>query len=497
VRRRVADAAGGILGLQRAAGNRAVAAILSREADMSKAPVADTRVDELFAAIESENRDRVFECAHADHPYLTQVATDYQTRHHVTIEEHLKAKLQRIDVVRALSYLRFGELRVADKLTIAVADTGFDMDALRRLLPQVRATSLAVVEQVMTQEHVPLGVLDAASPYTLPYGQPSLLAGILEAKWFKKDATKVEYLALLAYGEYRQADKVMAALMGATIDTAAIRRLVEKAPDRAALLAEFNASWGKDPGFDLISRLAGSGGASFATDADSMKTLDNKDLFLAVFLLRGKGGLLDRMKIATKGWDDLSILWDYLQDLPPAQRKAVRESEATGADYERREGGGRGDQGPRGDRGHHRTDRFAGRGRSDHVPHRRRRLPRPRGAGADIRGRRGARRGWGDRQRRLADRRQQRRQGRPVRRDRRRGPCRVPRRDSRRDGHRPRPGGRARDRLRGVQGGDGGDDAQGGGGRVERAAAPAADGRERDPGRRQRRALGRGAGGRE
>ena len=332
-------------GLQASAGNRALAAMLGDGAVIQREDTPDPakeRVRHLRSAIVDRSLPPgvgnvwptgFYDWLNKQSTRHADLESAYKTEHTSDPNKDMVDKLG-VDIgVRASSYLRFGSLRLADKLLFALHGTDFDLETMRRVLAKPAAGGAASTdtfgkaEKIFASEfkdHFPV-----AKSMSLPNGQSSLIAGILDSKTLQWKRTGYELRALMAFGEFRLVDQLAAELEapGLTVAWDKVLPLVDKAPDKAALKGDYKTSYNKD--------LAAEVGMFSPDDPADLGLLDNKHKYLAaVVLAKGWVSLNERLRVAVKFKDDLSVVWNYLEVATPAEKKQLREEKLDPATME-------------------------------------------------------------------------------------------------------------------------------------------------------------------
>jgi hypothetical protein len=222
------------------------------------------------------------------------------------------------DAARLRAYLRRGSLRTADKIYIAVVETGTDNETLFRLLPQAQASGGGVSRDFAEDYGT-----DFPDNGKLLDGRPDRIAGVLgeDSGVFNSGELSgsdwVKGMALLTYGRMRAADTLRAALK-ATVSTdgsvdAALHEAAKSAGSGPAAMEtvakEYEASYKSKLSADIEERLGKS--------SDVAKR--------AALLLAGKWGAKERIKIAVTGLGtDWKEIWSALQDATPAELVTLR-----------------------------------------------------------------------------------------------------------------------------------------------------------------------------
>ncbi|TCO59805.1 hypothetical protein [Actinocrispum wychmicini] len=326
----------GLLALQTTAGNQAVgrALMVRREPNQSTVPADPNADPPQLARVKKLNEyikydpsgprepgaggERLFDFIHQNRSHTAEMEADYQKEFSTTVKADLFGRGVP-DGVRGWAYWRFGELRPADKLFFTLYGTDFDLETMRRVLLGMKdkteeADAIFVSEY---QEH-----FAGITAITLPNKKTSLIAGILDSKWLKKKATSIEINALLAFGEFRPVDQMDAAMHTGTVsaDWEGVLGVVQKTSDKPGLCKDFETYYPGDYAFWLGMSFPGD-----ATDVTDLSLLNNKHEFLARMLLtKGEIGLNERVKLALKFKDDMSIVYNWIMGMSPEEKKTVR-----------------------------------------------------------------------------------------------------------------------------------------------------------------------------
>ena len=215
------------------------------------------------------------------------------------------------DAARVYAYLRFGSLRLADKLFIAGIGAGTDEETIYRLLPAIR-TSLGETATAFADSYSKNGGTAYGAEYTtdatLPDGQSNKIAGFLDDELSGGDQIKAN--ALLAYGELRPVDEVEIALRATHIGQgdimAALDKVHHSAPDgqKPQAEAQYNQSYHRELR-PLLSAELGEAGRNFAR---------------ARMILDGDFTPVNRIRIACEAWVvDTAQIFEALGDATAAQ----------------------------------------------------------------------------------------------------------------------------------------------------------------------------------
>jgi hypothetical protein len=199
------------------------------------------------------------------------------------------------DRIRARSYLKYGTLRLADKIYFAVEGAGTDEDTLYRLLPQVKAN----LAQVDTDFAADYGE-DFSEDGNLPNGQMSRIAGVLEDQLSDWELDKAK--ALLVYGELRPVDEIRIATNRWGTDEDMLLEALEKS-DKNTVRQDYQASYGESLDEVIDSELSG--------DAQERAELT----------LAGKYTAFEKIRIAVEGWGtDEPAIFDAINKADPTER---------------------------------------------------------------------------------------------------------------------------------------------------------------------------------
>jgi hypothetical protein len=163
------------------------------------------------------------------------------------------------DAARVYAYLRFGQLRLADKLFFAGIDAGTDKETIWRLLPAVKK-DMVKTNQEFTDSYSKDGPGAFGAHYTkdakLPDGVSNKLAGFL-AEEADDEAERVKFNALLVYGELRPVDEIKIAIESVHLFTGDIMAGLDKLAKKTApntkpdAVAAYKASYDQDLGQQL------------------------------------------------------------------------------------------------------------------------------------------------------------------------------------------------------------------------------------------------------
>jgi hypothetical protein len=323
--RRLTPAA--VLELQRTAGNAAAQRYIARQPPPAAAPAgapaadagspADTAVPEMILG--DGGREKAFGACQAAHGQWDAAANGFEAlkRPEPTLGYAAAAHLGEADGARAYAYLKYGTLRLADKLFIAGIGAGTDNETIWRLLPAVR-TSYTQSEQDFVDAYTKQGRDAYGAYYTgvgeLLDGSKSYLADFLDDEFDGADLAKA--MALLTYGEVRPVDGIHIALSSVHMLSTSIMAAVEKAGREApanskGLLERQYLETYKQP---LRDRLRGELGEASA------------DFKRAQLVLDGDFTAKNRIKIACEGLGtDEDEVWKALQDAPDTELDGLRE----------------------------------------------------------------------------------------------------------------------------------------------------------------------------
>ena len=218
------------------------------------------------------------------------------------------------DAARVYAYLRYGALRLADKLFIAGIGLGTDKESIFRLLPAVNAdladTTTKFFNSYGTTGGDSFGV-EYESEAPLLTGQMNRIAGFLTEELSGADLVKA--LALVSYGDLRPIDEIQIALVSLVPSNESIMKALEK----VRVAAEGRKSTAETDfencyRSNLRSSLRGH--------------LGDRDMQRAQLILDGNFTPYNRIKIACQAWVvDTSMIWDALDDATNDERKALKE----------------------------------------------------------------------------------------------------------------------------------------------------------------------------
>ena len=247
-----------LLALQRTGGNTATRALISRRpGDPETVPQKIVRLLKAARADHvNESRDTFLRACMEGSGQLDAVETEWKKDNSMTFLQAAGGLAKSTaDGARAYAYLKFGSLRLADKLFIASIDAGTDNATIRRLLPQVKA-ELTKVDAEFHDSYAIAGQ-GAFGPHylktaDLPNGvKSSSIAGLLDEE-ADTPAESIEFRAMLVYGKPRPVDKVKIALESIRLTAgdvmAALEGVVKEAPPGATteLAAAYKASYTED-----------------------------------------------------------------------------------------------------------------------------------------------------------------------------------------------------------------------------------------------------------
>jgi hypothetical protein len=212
------------------------------------------------------------------------------------------------DAVRVYAYLRYGRLRLADKLFIAGIDAGTDEDTIWRLLPQVR-TQLSIVDVELAQSYGSESDTAFSDDYDddepLLDGTPSRVAGLIDDEM---DGTEwVKSMALLTYGVLRPADDIEIARLTLNADgvMAGMERAHRETPAGTKPTVEFQYLQAYKRELRNILWALG---------------INSKPYRRAQMILDGDFTPLNRIRLACEGVGvDRDDVWAALKDATPQQ----------------------------------------------------------------------------------------------------------------------------------------------------------------------------------
>jgi hypothetical protein len=212
------------------------------------------------------------------------------------------------DGARVYAYLRFGELRLADKLFFAGIDAGTDKETIWRLLPAVNQ-SLAKTDSDFTESYSKSGGTAFGEHYTktakLPDGKTdNHIAGFLKEE-ADTPAEAVKFSALVAFGKLRPVDEIKMAIESvhllATDIMAALDLVAKETPPgtKPEVEALYKASYDED----LLTRLK----PQLGEQSDNFKKADK--------ILKGEWTPKNRILWACEGvGTNMKEIWAALDD---------------------------------------------------------------------------------------------------------------------------------------------------------------------------------------
>ncbi|ONI76077.1 hypothetical protein ALI144C_35860 [Actinosynnema sp. ALI-1.44] len=310
---------GELLRLQAFAGNQAVARMvgggsLAVQRDPGTATAADATVDTVVRLLrEFGDREATLRaCLAAGRRWDDVQRAWEQTRDPRSLLDAARNMAQgNGDAARVYAYLRFGQLRLADKLFIAGIGGGTDEDTIWRLLPAVRS-SLSTVTQEFTDSYGKNDATSYGAEYTddapLLDGSPNRVAGLLDDEMDGADLIKS--MALLTYGELRPVDEVQIALRSVHVFHGDIMAALDKVhrgtPDgtKPPAEAQYQTSYRAD--------LRGILGAELGEASKNFRR--------ARLILDGQFTPLARIRMACEAWVvDTEEIFTALTEATPAQ----------------------------------------------------------------------------------------------------------------------------------------------------------------------------------
>jgi hypothetical protein len=313
-----ASDAHGLLRLQRLAGNQAVCsmqqpvAAVQRDADAAPGKLDEAAVD-LYGWLVA-NAPNV---EHALHTILLQkdqrdqLQKTYDTKFKRSLVEDLKA-LGGDDTIRARCYLKFGTLRPADKIYIAIHGKLTDDTTVMRVVRDIahdRATSETAFAETYGTEYSATAVL--------PNGESSRIDGALMAEMMSATfATRFKVEAILAFGAPRAADEVKIATVGPTNDADLLFAALQR-EETGKLRKDFEASY-KEPLRDYLSRET-----SLHTKKRAMMLVSQEG---DPDYVKPEDRLIETVRIAISGYTtaDADFIFDAVQHATDAQLVAFR-----------------------------------------------------------------------------------------------------------------------------------------------------------------------------
>ena len=211
-----------VAGMQRGAGNVAVNRWIAG-AQLQRQPHADSpedppgKVARLLHAHDGSNasRDGILRACMEAATRYDDVVKAWKLVDQRNLLDAAKALGQgTADAARVYAYLRFGKLRLADKLFFAGIGAGTDKETVWRLLPQIRAQFTEVEGEFKSsygsEEATAFGN-EYKKDGTLIDGSPSRIAGFLDEE-ADDEVEETKFRVLLTYGEVRPVDEIYMAV---------------------------------------------------------------------------------------------------------------------------------------------------------------------------------------------------------------------------------------------------------------------------------------------
>jgi hypothetical protein len=255
------------------------------------------------------------------------------------------------DGARVYAYLKFGQLRLADKLFFASIGAGTDNATVIRLLPEIKP-HLDDVENDFSKSYS-CSTKDGGfgEHYTktskLPDGKENHLSALLDEE-ADGEAERVKFKALLAFGGLRPADEIKVAIESVHILAGGIMAGLEKAakntvpPAKPPVEAEYNASYKENLSDRLRGELGESDQAKAKMILDGTWTpknriksacegfgTDTKEIFAALDDARVGGGLADLQQEWKNGGEIRQwIDGEWLSDDNKKRIKTILEADA-------------------------------------------------------------------------------------------------------------------------------------------------------------------------
>jgi len=220
------------------------------------------------------------------------------------------------DAARVYAYLRFGRLRLADKLFLAGIGAFTDNETVFRLLPMIRS-QLSATEADFTQSYSRDGDdafgAEYTSTATLYDGTASAVAGFLDDEMSGADLIRAT--ALLTFGELRPVDEVQIAVRSVHILAGDIMAAMDKVhratPDGTKPPAENQYTQSYQANLrDVL-------GAELGDRSDNFRRVR--------MILDGDFTPLNRIRLACDAWVvDTAEIFTALTDATPAQLSELR-----------------------------------------------------------------------------------------------------------------------------------------------------------------------------
>jgi hypothetical protein len=302
-----------LIGLQRTAGNAAVTGLLAVQRDANAKPgdVSQAATDLYgWLVANAVNTERVLTTILLQKDNRESLKSTYQSTFKRSLDDDL-AKLGGHDTVRARCYLRYGTLRPADKIYIAINGAFTDTTTVKRVLPDIRANRVPAEK-------------DFADSYggeyptdeKLPNGETSRIGGALSKEMLSaRFSERFEAWAVLAFGTPRPADDIKIATVDGPTGVQAPRLFAAlQRDDIAKVRGDFATSYGQ-PLTDYLSKEL-----FLHTKARALMLVDDK--------IKPEDRLIETVRISTSGYTTAD--WDFISDAArsatPEQIKAFKEA---------------------------------------------------------------------------------------------------------------------------------------------------------------------------
>lgn len=287
-----------------------MSAAIQRDTDAAPGLI-DQAANDLYGWLVANavNKERVL------HTILLQKDANDQDKlrrtYDVKFKRSLEKDLERLggsETVRAQAYLKYGTLRSADKIYIAIHGALTDETTVVRVVASIGGQR-AQAEDDFRKDYGPKGY---ATDYVLPNGENSRIGGALMEEMLNATfATRFRTAAVLAYGKTRPADEVKIATVAGFNDQALLFNALQR-QDPKTLSAEFAASY-REPLVDYLTRET---------------SLHTKKRALMLLQEPNDERLIRTVEIATEGYTtaDADFIFDAVAHADEAQMKAFKKA---------------------------------------------------------------------------------------------------------------------------------------------------------------------------
>ncbi len=307
---------GHLLQLQASAGNAAVARMLARQRVPPPAGAPDPVKELVDRLLDWTKYEEIMRAALAAGGRWDDVQHEWAARKQsIPLLLHVRQKLSEGDAMRIYAYLRFGQLRLADKVAIAGAGPGADDETAHRILPAVHAalagTTADFTASYANEGDTAFGAV-AKQDGTLIDGAPNQIAGYLGAQMSGSALAKAR--VLLSRGSARPIDEVWIALEATVVRSgevmAALDKVAAAQPGDLTIQTQFRQTY---HGQELLHRLE-----------DKLGGREADDYRKAKLIISGTYTLRERIKFACEGaGTSLKEIWKALEAASESERKEL------------------------------------------------------------------------------------------------------------------------------------------------------------------------------